>query len=217
MKKITIPFLLLFLALGSTMKAGNTDLTNIDNVIYVTPLTATAGDQVKLSVCMKNAAPIRGFQFNLYLPEGVTAATNNKGRIICSLSPSRLEEDDEHTLTLATQADGSILFLCGSQYDENFTGSDGEIATLTVNIAEDLGSGDYPVFLRNIKLTETDISKYYETAEVESTITILGTVGINSVPQADGSSAPVFSLSGQRLTAPRKGVNIVGGQKVVVR
>ena len=28
---------------------------------------------------------------------------------------------------------------------------------------------------------------------------------------------PVFSLFGQRLAAPRKGVNIVGGRKVVVK
>ena len=27
----------------------------------------------------------------------------------------------------------------------------------------------------------------------------------------------VFSLSGQRLAAPRKGINIVGGRKVVIK
>jgi hypothetical protein len=34
--------------------------------------------------------------------------------------------------------------------------------------------------------------------------------------QLTGQDAPVFSLSGQRLAAPKKGVNIVGGKKVVV-
>jgi len=29
--------------------------------------------------------------------------------------------------------------------------------------------------------------------------------------------APIFSLSGQRLAAPKKGINIVGGKKVVVK
>lgn len=37
-------------------------------------------------------------------------------------------------------------------------------------------------------------------------------------PLADTETKqPVFSLSGQRITAPRKGVNIVGGKKVVVK
>ncbi len=40
--------------------------------------------------------------------------------------------------------------------------------------------------------------------------------GINDL-QADNNSTPVYSLSGQRLAAPRKGVNIVGGRKVVVK
>lgn len=41
--------------------------------------------------------------------------------------------------------------------------------------------------------------------------------GINDVTADAASGSPVYSLSGQRLTAPRKGVNIVGRKKVVVR
>ena len=37
-----------------------------------------------------------------------------------------------------------------------------------------------------------------------------------SLSQND-NSAPIYSLSGQRLTAPRKGINIVGGKKVIVK
>lgn len=230
MKRFIIPFLLFCLGQASAVKADDTDLTNIDNVIYVEPLKVDFDDEdviqkineniytTTLSICMKNTVPIRGFQFNLFLPDGMTAAVNNKGRIICSLNKNRLEEDDEHTLTLAIQDDGSILFLCGSQYDENFTGNDGEIISLTVNISADMEKGTYPIFLRNLKLTETDISKYYETAEVESSLIIERTgSGINGVMLLQDSDVPVFSLSGQRLAVPRKGVNIVGGKKVVVK
>jgi hypothetical protein len=28
---------------------------------------------------------------------------------------------------------------------------------------------------------------------------------------------PVYNLSGQKLTAPKKGINIIGGKKVVVK
>lgn len=40
--------------------------------------------------------------------------------------------------------------------------------------------------------------------------------GISTV-DADSEAEPVYTLSGQRLVAPRKGLNIVGGQKVIVK
>ena len=42
-------------------------------------------------------------------------------------------------------------------------------------------------------------------------------VGIQRVTTDDQKSQTVYSLSGQRLTAPRKGVNIIGGRKVLVK
>ncbi len=160
---------------GGPAKVSSTDVSTISNVIYMPQLTVDKGaTTAQLSLHMKNKARIRGFQFDLYLPNGITAAKNNKGRIQASLNKNRLESDDEHTLTVGEQADGAIRFLCGSQYDETFTGSDGEVMTLTVNIASGLASGDYPVTLKNIKLTETDISKYYETESIVGVLTIEG-------------------------------------------
>ena len=172
MKKYLFLGLLLCLGRVGIIHAENTDISTIDNVVYIQSLTAQPGTRVNLSICMKNSAQIRGFQFNLYLPDGVTAAKNNKGRIISELTTERLEDDDEHTLTLAEQNDGSILFLCGSQYDEVFKGTDGEIATLTVDIAADMPNGNYPIQLKAIELTETNIDNYYDTDLVESTLTI---------------------------------------------
>jgi hypothetical protein len=172
MKKFLISFLVFSLGLTGMVKAENTDITSMENVIYIAPFSASAGSQVNVSICMKNTVAIRGFQFDLNLPDGVTVVTNDKGRIVSSLTAARLEEGDEHTLTVGTQDDGAIRFLCGSQYDETFVGNDGEIATVTVTIAADLAEGDYSIQLKNIKLTETDISRFYETELLESTITI---------------------------------------------
>lgn len=40
---------------------------------------------------------------------------------------------------------------------------------------------------------------------------------IETIKKDANSNSPIFSLSGQRLSAPRKGINIIGGKKVVVR
>lgn len=163
----------------------DTDISRLDNVIYLNKTEGFVGQEKTLSFQMKNTAAIRGFQFDLYLPEGVTAVKNSKGRILGSLSTGRLPEDDEHTLTIQEQADGAIRFLCASQYDETFTGNSGEIVTLTVNIAEDMADGDYPIVLKNMRLSETDISHYYDTDRIKSTLSVSSyTIGdIN----ADGS------------------------------
>ena len=121
---------------------------------------------------MKNTAEIRGFQFNLYLPEGVTIAQNTKGKPLASLSSGRRGEFDEHTLSVGKQDDGSFLFLCGSLSEDTFLGNDGEIATVTLNISTNIAKGEYPVIIKNQKLTENDISKYYEKAYVETYIDI---------------------------------------------
>ena len=41
--------------------------------------------------------------------------------------------------------------------------------------------------------------------------------GINDVQMVESNNVPVFTLSGQRLAAPKKGINIVGGKKMVVK
>ena len=190
MKQFIIVLTLLGLCHTGLLQAANTDISSIENVIYVTPLLAPANSQVSLPIQMKNTAAIRGFQFDLYLPEGVTVVRNDKGRIQGALTASRLPEDDEHTLTLSEQEDGAIRFLCGSQYDECFTGNDGEIATLSIQISGSVAIGDYPIILRTVKLTETDISKFYETEELESTITVTAPADGRVVLDENSTTAP---------------------------
>ena len=181
----------------STARRANTDVSSIDNVIYITPLSTTANSQVQLSLKMKNTAQIRGFQFDLYLPNGVTAVTTSNGRIKASLTAARLPEDDEHTLTVTEQSDGAIRFLCGSQYNETFTGNDGEIATLTVNVDADMVVGDYPITMKYVKLTETDISHFYLTEEVLSTLTVTGPADGRIVFDEEDTSLPDYT-AGER-------------------
>ena len=171
MKRL-ISIIAAFICFANFVKAGTTDITGIDNVIYITPVTADAGETKTLSLCMKNRAEIRGFQFDLYLPDGVTIAVNKKGKMLVSLNSSRLDEDDEHSILVEKQDDGSYRFLCNSMYEELFLGNDGKVATVTLNIDANMVNGAYPIVVKNQKLSETDISKYYETGRIETTLTI---------------------------------------------
>ena len=43
-----------------------------------------------------------------------------------------------HTLEVTRQADGTYRFLCGAQQDKTFTGNDGEVAVIQVDVAADV-------------------------------------------------------------------------------
>ena len=220
MKKFIIPILLFCVGYANQVKAEDTDLSAYDNVIYVAPQTIEPSETattITLSICMKNTADIRGFQFDMYLPDGVTAKKNAKGKIQgVAFNADRLPEDDEHTITVSAQADGAIRFLVGSMYDETFTGNDGELMTMEVNVAANMAEGAYPIILKNMKLTETDISKFYEAAAVETTLTVTTTTGIQQMENAAGAST-THDLQGRRVQNPSKGLYIIDGKKQVVR
>lgn len=207
MKTIIIPILMFCLSFANIIKAEDTDLNAFDNIIYVSSNSLKAGEFCDLSICLKNTLPIRGFEFNLYLPEGITAVKNSKGRISLSLNEARLEEDDEHTISASEQDDGSVLVLCGSEYPEYFTGNDGEVATLKISIPGDITSGEQIFTLKNIKLAETDISKKHGPYEVEVTLSI--TTGISEIGDEATSAYQNYNLAGQRIGKNCKGVNVI--------
>jgi hypothetical protein len=171
-------------------KRANTDVSALNNIVYITPFETTSNSETQVSVKMKNTVGIRGFQFDLYLPEGITAKKDGNNRIVCSLNNGRKPSGDQHTLTMSEQPDGAIRFLCGSQYDETFTGNDGEIATLTISVAADVEADNYPIYLRNMKLTETDINNYYTTDEIETSVTVTGPADGRVVLDETSTTAP---------------------------
>ena len=200
-----------------------------DNVIYVAPATVIPtvdGSEVQLSICMNNTAEIRGFQFDIYLPEGMTAVKTPKGKFAVTFNTARLPEYDDHTLTVAELGDGAIRFLCGSLYDKTLTGTSGEIATMKVNI-EGLAEGEYPITLKAMKLSETNISNYYEEDEVITTFTLAANVptGVSEMNMDNGVDGDCYDLQGRRVAPhlspltphPSKGVYIVNGRKVIVK
>ena len=176
MKKVFL-FILTFCFLQTDIiNATNTDISDISNVIYIQPFEVEQGStNYAMSIKMKNTADIRGFQFDLVLPDGVSPVVED-GVILCGLNKERSPQNAlgtlYHTIEASRQNDGSYRILCGSQQAKTFLGNDGEVAVVYVNIASDMATGEYPVILKNIKLTETDISKFYETELLESTVTI---------------------------------------------
>ena len=189
-----------------------------ENLMYVKDFTLGDGNtgEMLLPICMKSEAPIRSFQFDLYLPDGMEAVKTSKGKFTTTWNVDRLPADDEHTLSLAQQSDGAIRVLCGSLYDETFEGEDGVLFTLKVKVS-DMADGSYIIALKDIKLSETDITKFYKTSLYEAVMNIDTDTSIDAVYTDDLKGTMVFDLQGRRVQNIEKGIYIVNGKKVVIK
>ena len=154
-----------------TIVDKDTDLSELENVVYIEKTEGRIGSQHTLSVKMKNTAEIQGFGFDLYLPNGVTVAKDEDGFNLVSLSTERTTEKKTNYFDSNIMADGALRVLASSTGGYTISGTDGEIVKIVVNISENMEEGDYPIILREIALSDNN-SQGYETAYVKSTLTI---------------------------------------------
>ena len=171
-----------------TAHAEATDVTTVDNTVYIEPLTATTGKTAVLSIRMKNTVEVEGLQFALVLPEGVTVV-EQPDSAIC-LSYERTDSTSVYALEYATADDGSLTVFVASHERRAFSGNDGEVLTIKVQVAKGTIPGTYPIYLRDIALADSqEVPASYYTQEVESSITVYlhgdvnldGEVGIGDI------------------------------------
>ena len=116
---------------------------------HIDVLTAKAGEEVDLSVVLNADRPVVGFQFDLYLPDGVAVTTDDEGYEDIYLSTTRTTTR-KHELTAQQQADGSWRVLCYSNSNYSFEGNEGEVCTIRISTSSDLNGQGYPIILRNV-------------------------------------------------------------------
>lgn len=149
----------------------DTDISQIDNTIYIDRVEASAGQQILLSVKMKNTVGIQGYQFDIYLPNGVTVAEDEDGFALAELSYARTTKLKTNYFETSATSDGGLRVLCGSTKGYTFSGNDGEVAIITLNISADINDGEHAIILKNIKLSDPN-SVAYRTDYVKSTLAI---------------------------------------------
>lgn len=130
-----------------------TDVTSLDYAVYAQSVTAMAGEEIKLSVKMKNAKAIATWQADLMLPEGVSIATDEYGDPKVVVSTARTSTT-RHSITTKNLANGAIRILCGSASNKTFTGTDGEVAIITLKISNDIAAGDHAILFKDEVMAE---------------------------------------------------------------
>ena len=95
------------------------------------------------------------FQCDLYLPEGISIDTNNRGKYKFSFNEERTDASF-HTLSGSLQTDGSVRILCYSTDSEVFFGTDGALINIPLTADASLKSGVYEFSIANTVLTYVD-------------------------------------------------------------
>jgi hypothetical protein len=167
--------LVLFLSLvafSNSVMAEDTDISAMDNAIYIQNFEAGIGKQAVISIKMKNANQIRGYQCDLYLPNGITFALDDSNNPIAKISGGRTTTE-YHSLTKSIQSDGALRLLCNASEEHYFSDNDGEVAQVTVNVSENMVAGDYSISLKNIKMgASSNPAEGTNIDEIISTVTV---------------------------------------------
>lgn len=145
-----------------------TDRVDTENVLAINDAEAFTGKTLVLPILMNNTAEITGLQMDLYLPEGVTIAPNAKGKPLIELT-DRMEE--QYSLSNHAQSDGAIRIAGMSIESEPFTGTEGAIINVTLNIDEEMVDDDYTIELKNIVLSDVS-GTYHRLANTSATLTV---------------------------------------------
>ena len=149
----------------------DTDILSYENIIYVEKAEASAGSTVTLSLKMNNVIEAVGFQCDFYAPEGTEISVDGDGFAEINLSTERTSSKRTDYFNYAAQQDGAIRILASSTKSLPFSGNEGEIATIKLNIGSDVADGDYPLIVKNVIISDADANSY-KVDYVKTTLTV---------------------------------------------
>lgn len=127
------------------------DISTLDYAVYIDNCKTSAAKQITLSINMKNATRVTLWQTDLVLPKGITVEKNSRGNYDIKKSS---RATSSHTITSSLLSTGAIRILCSSAQNKNFSGLEGEVATITLDIADDVEPGTYIIAFKNTLLVE---------------------------------------------------------------
>ena len=150
---------------------ADTDISQMDNAIYMEPTAGLVGTTIDLSVKLKNSLTPVGCSFMLTLPEGLRLLKDEDGDVIYTLG-SRAKK---MSLTMKDWDNGSYDFaLTPSSGTATITGSDDVVVTFKVQIPDEMTAGDYKLRLTKclIQSKADGVTKDYPQSDVVTTLTV---------------------------------------------
>ncbi len=156
-------------------------------------ITLASGETHRVSIQLDNEMDYSAFQFDLSLPEGLTASNYQL-----------TDRASNHAFNVNMLQDGNIRALCYSPALIGINGHEGALLTFDVTATGDV-TGD--ILVDGIELVTTTC----QTVKLEAfNIAVNAPSSVNEVANGKTiASVDYFNLAGQQLSEPRTGVNLV--------
>ena len=192
---------------------------NAQGRLYMNDMRMTAGRQNTIELKVENADNFIAFQCDVYLPEGMTVARNDNGRLMVGLADGITSH---HVVSANMLNNGALRVVVMSPQNESIKLLENGIINLTVETDEDM-SDNCMVDIRDIRFVRNIGNSEYLAPDTSATVTFGDVTGIDGI-QTDGEAFDVYNLRGQKVRANvtnfnglQKGVYIVNGKKVMVK
>ena len=187
--------------LCSMVLPSKTDESHPANSLYIAPSKVIAGEETVLSVCMRNAVDVEGFQFTLTLPEGVSVMRDADDLADACLSNDRTTSERTNTFATSILSDGTLKVMAASTKGAAIAAGDGEVCTIRVRAAADMREGDYALLFSDVAISDTHAMSC-GVAFKEAMLTVNEVSAIKGAPLSPLTSHPTsqtYDLQGRQL------------------
>ena len=206
---------------GSGKSASCLITVEKNNKLTVTDMTQCSGGRGVLNVLLTDEETIMGFQFDLELPEGVTVAEDADGKLMAALTGNAV---NTHSISSSKVSDGPYRFIVTPQGSRAISQASGDGMTITIDVADDVAVGTYPMAIKNIEMTVKKTGNVYEdihpknsTATLTVTEATMGDVnGDGRVSVTDVISMNSYILEEEPAQFIRKVADLNGDGKVTI-
>jgi hypothetical protein len=183
------------------------DISNTS--VSIEPLHIGTGESCEMTISLSNPdMDVTMIQLDMALPKGLRI--NRTGNYMEYELTDRTS-NNKHSAYIRDNGDFTRL-LIASGTNAILDGNEGGVIRLTLTSDDDFEGGN--IEFRNMLCTSPDLQ---EARPQNFTAYISGnTTGIHEIGTEDKGGS-IYNLSGQRLKATHKGLNIVNGKKMVVR
>lgn len=231
MKKILLTLVTMLAAVGMNAQEGNVKM-------YIEVESTSDLKNIPVTIYMDNTVEIAGIEAKFALPEGLTADNFNENDDAADtytvLSDRATKNHEKNTVEMFNKSKPNDLILSITTGTKTgyFDGQTGAIGTFYFD-GSSLSDGEFEVKMYGASAFHDASGRYdaggyhtpdqsadYKAFEYPAKFKIEGgtAVGITAI-RANNSAvkAGVYNIAGQRLNGLQKGINIVNGQKVIVK
>lgn len=192
-------------------------MSQTSDKVYVDDFNIEQKGQQNITVNLDNPYNVFcAFQFDMYLPEGISVALKESGELDASLNVQRKKAN--HSLSVERIKNGYYRFVCFSMTNSAFSGQKGPIVDIKVKTDGSLSDGETVTgSIENVILTKNN-GQDFKPGKTTFNINVMSETGIDQI-KGIGGETEVYDLNGNRIYDVKNlktGFYIINGRKIFI-